>query len=145
MEEFIYQAIFQPDKDNLVSRDIIFDPAVYVYIENFGRADDYCMVAEHDGTVVGMVWVRLLAGEIKGFGNIDNTTPEFAISVLPQYRGKGIGKRMMEDMLGFLKQKGYKQVSLAVQKKNYAVRLYENVGFKKIAENEQEWIMLHTF
>lgn len=32
--------------------------------------------------------------------------------------------------------------SLAVQKANYAVRMYEKVGFKTMDENEEEYIMV---
>ena len=49
---------------------------------------------------------------------------------------------MMKDMLALLKEKGYKQASLAVQKANYAVRMYEKVGFKTVDENEDEYIMV---
>ena len=49
---------------------------------------------------------------------------------------------MMENMLALLKEKGYKRASLAVQKANYAVRMYKNVGFKTVDENEEEYIMV---
>lgn len=45
-------------------------------------------------------------------------------------------------MLALLKEKEYKQASLAVQKANYAVRMYEKVGFKIVDENEEEYIMV---
>ena len=45
-------------------------------------------------------------------------------------------------MLNLLKEKGYRQASLAVQKANYAVRMYEKVGFKTVDENDEEYIML---
>ena len=45
-------------------------------------------------------------------------------------------------MLALLKEKGYKKASLAVQKANYAVRMYEHVGFKTIDENDEEYIMV---
>lgn len=48
----------------------------------------------------------------------------------------------MKDMLGFLKNKGYKQTSLSVQKANYAVRMYRRAGFEVIDENEKEYIMV---
>ena len=48
---------------------------------------------------------------------------------------------MMKKMLELLREKGYKQVSLAVQKANYAVRMYENVGFRIVDENKEEYIM----
>ena len=56
--------------------------------------------------------------------------------------GQGIGTRMMNEMLALLKEKGYKQASLAVQKANYAVRMYEKVGFKTVDENAEEYIMV---
>jgi ribosomal protein S18 acetylase RimI-like enzyme len=49
---------------------------------------------------------------------------------------------MIKEMLALLKEKGYKQASLAVQKANYAVRMYEKVGFRTVNENEEEYIML---
>ena len=48
----------------------------------------------------------------------------------------------MNEMLALLKEKEYKQASLAVQKANYAVRMYEKVGFKIVDENEEEYIMV---
>lgn len=33
-------------------------------------------------------------------------------------------------------------VSLAVQKANYAVKMYEKVGFETVDENEKEYIMV---
>lgn len=139
LENFLYEAIFQRDETNLAPRDIIKKPELQVYIENFGqKKDDFCFCAEADGSVVGAVWVR----NIKGYGSIDETTPEFAISLYKQYRGKGIGTAMMEEMLKVLRGKGYSQASLAVQKDNYALKMYLNAGFQIADENEEEYIMV---
>ena len=62
--------------------------------------------------------------------------------IASEYRGKGIGTKLIETMLKLLKNKGYKKTSLAVQKDNYAVKMYKKVGFKIINENEQEYIMV---
>ena len=48
----------------------------------------------------------------------------------------------MKEMLRILKDRGYKHASLAVQKTNYAVRMYKKVGFEIVDENEEEYIML---
>ncbi len=48
----------------------------------------------------------------------------------------------MLKMLELLKQQGYEQASLAVQKTNYAVKMYKKVGFKKVDENAEEYIMV---
>ena len=49
---------------------------------------------------------------------------------------------MMVKMLELLKNQGFKRASLAVQKANYAVKLYKRVGFRTVDENEQEYIMV---
>ena len=49
---------------------------------------------------------------------------------------------MMKRMLPELKAEGYPKTSLAVQKANYAVKMYKNVGFEIVGENEEEYIMV---
>lgn len=97
LENFLYEAIFQPDETNLAPKSIIQNPELQVYIQDFGnKEDDYCFCAEVDGTIVGAVWVR----NINGYGTIDNVTPEFAISIYKEFRGYGIGTELMKKMLG---------------------------------------------
>ena len=76
------------------------------------------------------------------YGHIDDETPSFAISLYKEYRSFVIGTAMMKQMLELLKQDGYKQASLAVQKANYAVKMYLNVGFEIVDENDEEYIMI---
>lgn len=142
LEDFLYEAIFQRDEERPLSRNVTRKPEVRVYIEEFGKPDDLCLVAEIDGTVVGAVWTRILSGEVKGFGNIDDQTPEFAISLYKEYRNKGIGTELMQRMLKLLKQRGYTRTSLAVQKDNYAVKMYKDVGFDLAKESDEEYLMV---
>ena len=67
---------------------------------------------------------------------------EFIHKINKEYRGKGIGTALMRRMLGLLKEQGFRKASLAVQKANYAVRMYEAVGFRTIDENAEEYIMV---
>ncbi len=53
-----------------------------------------------------------------------------------------IGTALMRAMLQLLKDKGYKQASLSVQKANYAVELYRKAGLEVVGENEEEYIMI---
>ena len=142
LKEFTYQAVFQRDKNNPVSRAVLNDPNIVMYYEAFGKPDDNCLVVEADNKVVGAVWTRILSGEPKGFGNIDEYTPEFGISLFEEYRGKGLGTKLMESMLELLKQKGYKRCSLSVQKDNYAVNMYKNVGFSVLKEKGEDYLMV---
>ena len=119
-------------------KSIIAQPELQVYIEDFGKEDDWSLVAEVKGKIVGAVWVRIM----NDYGHIDNEMPSFAISLYEEYRNMGIGTALMRDMLELLKKKGYEQTSLSVQKVNYAVRMYQKVGFEVIDENEEEYIMV---
>ena len=145
LKDMLYEAIFQPEETNLLPRDVVEQPELSIYINNWGQPDDLCFIAEIDGKIVGAVWTRILAGEIKGFGNIDPETPEFAISLYKEYRNQGIGTSLMKQMLQHLKTCGYRQTSLAVQKENYAVKMYLNVGFKIFCESTDEYLMVYNF
>ena len=139
LKDFLYEAIFIPEGVEAPDRDIIEKPELRIYYEDFGKKDaDHCLVAEDEGKVIGAVWTRIM----NDYGHIDDKTPSFAISLYREYRGRGIGTKLMQEMLNLLKEKGYKRASLAVQKANYAVRMYEKVGFETVDENEEEYIMV---
>ena len=139
LKEFLYQAIFIPEGVKPPDRSIINLPELSLYYEDFGSGPaDNCLVAEVDDKVIGAVWTRIM----NDYGHVDDETPSFAISLYKEYRSRGIGTRMMREMLKLLREQGYKKASLAVQKANYAVSMYETVGFRIIDENEEELIMV---
>ena len=139
LQDFLYEAIFVPEGLPAPPKSIINQPELQVYITGFGtKKDDICLAAEIDNKPIGAVWVRIM----NDYGHIDNDTPSFAISLHKDYRGLGTGTVLMEEMLRILKDRGYKQASLAVQKANYAVRMYQKTGFEIVGENEEEYIML---
>ena len=138
LSDFLYEAIFIPQGIEKPPRSIIEQPELQIYIEDFGKADDWCFVVEVKGKIVGAVWVRIM----DDYGHIDNETPSFAISLYAEYRNMGIGIALMRDMLELLKNKSYKRTSLSVQKVNYAVCMYQKVGFEVVDENEEEYIMV---
>ncbi len=139
LNDFIYEAIFIPEGVEPPPKSIINQPDLQVYISNFGKEkDDLCFVAEADGKVVGAVWVR----DMNDYGHIAEGVLSFAISLYKEYRNFGIGTRLMKTMLCELKDRGYSRTSLAVQKANYAVKMYKKVGFEIYDENDEEYIMV---
>ncbi|MCQ2458976.1 MAG: GNAT family N-acetyltransferase [Ruminococcus sp.] len=142
LDDFLYEAIFIPEGVEPPPKSIINHPDLQVYVRNFGtEKDDICFVAEADGKVVGAVWVRIM----DDYGHIDDETPSLAISLLSEYRNLGIGTDMMKKMLSELKEKGYRQTSLSVQKMNYAVKMYKKVGYEIVDESEEEYYMIYRF
>lgn len=139
LDDFLYEAIFIPKGTEIPPRDIICKPELQVYVSEFGRRkDDHGLVAVADSKIVGAVWTRIM----NDYGHINDDTPSLAISLYKEYRGRGIGTKLIREMLVLLKNEGYTQVSLSVQKANYAVRMYKQVGFEIAGENEEELIMI---
>jgi len=143
LEDFLYQAIFVPEGyEGEVPRSIIAtDPKCRAAYADFGSLlDDRAVVAEVDGEVVGACWVRTT----DEYGHIDSQTPSFSVSLYPQYRGRGLGTRMMRAMLAELREAGYARASLSVQKENPALRLYERLGFRIVGDgaDSSEWLMV---
>lgn len=58
------------------------------------------------------------------------------IELLPEFQGKGIGRKI----IGVLLTKG-KRVSLQVLKQNPAAELYKSVGFKVVGETDLKYLM----
>ena len=139
LSDFLYEAIFIPEGAVPPPRDIILQPELQVYTEDFGkRKGDIALAAEADGKIVGAVWGRIM----NDYGHIDDETPSLAISLYKEYRGQGIGTALMRAIVASYAEKGYKRLSLAVQKANYAVKMYEKVGFRTVSENDEEYIMI---
>ncbi len=93
---------------------------------------DTSVVAVEDGKVVGYCIAAL---EKKG-----NTLRGHILSVAvrPEYRGKGIGKRMLMEVENILKKKGAEYVYLEVEENNVAARrLYESLGYKEAGKIER--------
>ncbi len=140
LDNFLYEAIFVPEGIEPPPKTIITSPELQVYVERFGESkDDWGLVAEVGGKIVGAVWVRIM----NDYGHIDDETPSLAISLYKEYRGFGIGTAMMKEILALLKSHGYSRVSLSVQKANYAAKMYLKIGFEIVRENEEEYIMVY--
>ena len=139
LKDFLYEAIFIPEGVEPPAKEIVEQPELKLYYEDFGtgRADN-CIVADDDGRVIGAVWTRIM----NDYGHVDDDTPSFAISLYKEYRGRGIGTELMRQMLERLRKDGYEKASLAVQKANYAVKMYEKAGFITVDENSEEYIMV---
>jgi ribosomal protein S18 acetylase RimI-like enzyme len=130
--DLLYQAIFVPPDTPPPPRDIVFDPKLSQYVEQFGQwTGDYGVVAEDEKRCVGAAWVRL----IEGYGFVDALTPELTIAVYPDYQGRGIGTQLLKRLCADLKG-SVAQISLSVTWINPARRLYERLGFELMTLQE---------
>ena len=115
----------------------VSDPAISLYLEGWGRPGDAALVAldPSSGERMGAAWYRLMAPERPGYGFVDASTPEVAIGVVPERRGRGVGSTLLPALMGVARDEGFGALSLSVRRENtLAVRLYERNGFVPYAE-----------
>jgi GNAT superfamily N-acetyltransferase len=110
-------------------------PYLARYAAGWGRAGDSGFVILASGLPGGAAWLRLWPDVDKGFGYVDDATPELAMAVLPQYQGKGLGTQILSRVLTSAKGL-HPALSLNVRADNPVVRLYQRVGFVKVAGSE---------
>lgn len=89
-----------------------------------------CIIAEHNGKIVGLTDVKLKPMAKNHIGL-------FGISVRREYRGIGLGKYLMQEVLKLAKKElpGLKIFELEVYEINKPARaLYKKLGFKDVAK-----------
>ena len=106
------------------------------YVENWGRPGDAAMIAIDQGFPVGAAWSRLFKQERRGYGFVDEQTPELSIAVVPSRRGAGIGGELLKGLLELARRQGCGAISLSVAKGSPSVRLYERYGFTRVDERD---------
>ncbi|HKY06543.1 MAG TPA: GNAT family N-acetyltransferase, partial [Blastocatellia bacterium] len=113
--EMIYQAIYVPDGAEPPPREIIKKPEIARYVSGWGRDGDLGFLAVEATTArpVAAAWLRLMSAAAPGYGYIDDHTPELSVAVLPQYRGCGVGTRLLTCLLEE-SDSIYKAISLSV-------------------------------
>lgn len=104
---------FPPDFPNADAPTALFEQVI-------PREDFYVVVAESDGRIVGsnVLWEN---GEISGVG---------PITVDPGVQGASVGRRLMEDVLGRARQRGFEGIRLVQTPfNNLTMALYSKLGF----------------
>ena len=141
LREMLYEALFVPDREIPFLKSTLDLPEISKYIENWASPGDIGIIAGDGDEPIGAVWGRLFKSTNKGYGYIDEKTPELSMAVKINYRNRGIGAELMRRFLILAKEKGYKAVSLSVDKRNRAAGFYLGMGFKIINEAETAYTM----
>ncbi len=142
LADMLYEAIFIPQGYEPFPKDIIKEADLARYIENWGRDKfDIALVAEVENKLIGAIWGRLFKNENKGYGYIDDMTPELSMAIKEEYRNQGIGTRMFEKIISRYNNLGLEYLSLSVDKANKALNLYKRIGFETFKESKTSLTM----
>lgn len=113
--------------------DPTFTPDKFSYydLENMIQDDQTeVLVADMDGRVVASGHVRIRQGE--AYNQFDRYAFFGFMYSDPAYRGRGLNKLIMDELIRWSHARGLKEIRLQVYDDNApAVRAYEKVGFKK--------------
>jgi len=113
---------------------ILDDDAKRIWVEYMVRAyienPESILVAEYNGILAGFIASRSYSFPFK-LREKDRYAVITDLYVVPEYRGKGIGRRLLEECLSRLKSRGYSRVRITVWVGNRrAIKLYSRSGFK---------------
>ena len=138
----LYQAIFVPQGYPRPDPSIVKLPELAKYVQGWGLEHDSGFLAVDADTQrpVGAVWLRLFTGAARGYGYIDDQTPELSIAILPEYRGCGVGTQLITHLLDTAAGK-YHAVSLSVHQHNPAFKLYQRLGFEVVTMSRSSIVM----
>lgn len=126
--------------DERTADELRAEPALGCYLDGWGRRGDVGVVAvdDDDNSSIGAAWIRLFTTDRPGYGFIDEATPEMTIACLATYRGRGLGRDLIEALLDRARRVGFARVGLSVAQRNpRAKALYLSCGFRPVgAPNE---------
>jgi ribosomal protein S18 acetylase RimI-like enzyme len=141
LREMLFLAPFVPPGADPGPRLDVDAPELTHYVDGFGRPGDRGVIAFAGADEVGAAWVRQLDGADPGYGYVDDETPELTIAVVPEWRGRGVGLRLMRDLID-ASTGAVPAISLSCDPANPALRLYERLGFIPVGESGTSITML---
>ena len=117
-------------------RRVLSAPATAHYIAGWPRDTDLGVIAEADGAPVGAAWLRFLPAADPGYGFVAPDVPELTIGVAGDWRGRGVGRALLRALAGQARSAGFRQISLSVERKNFAQKLYLSEGYQVVDSSD---------
>lgn len=142
-QRVLYEAVsWDPDRELPPVQQTLEHPELARYHQGWGRPGDLGVVATLDGQPVGAALFRLFTEDDHGEGFVDEHTPEIAIAVWPEHRGRGLGGRLLAAIADVARTAGFARLSLSVEQQNPAARLYLRSGYTIVSAGDDDYVMV---
>jgi GNAT superfamily N-acetyltransferase len=117
---------------------ILADRRTAHYISGWPRDTDLGVIAEAASQPAGAAWLRFFPAADRGYGFVAEDVPELSIGVAAGWRGRGLGRALLRAIDDEARAAGLSQISLSVERKNYAQRLYLSEGYRIVDDSDKD-------
>lgn len=133
LQRMLYEAANRPGDDWPPFEECINEPHFRRFWVSWPRAGDIGVVAHDRGTPIGAAWIRRFArDELSPID--DSEIPVLAIAVEREYRGRGVGHAVLDELITRATDAGYVAIDLTAGAFNeVALHLYAAYGFEEVA------------
>jgi GNAT superfamily N-acetyltransferase len=146
LREMLFLSIHVPPGEAPPPRAILEEPDILRYQVGFGRRPgDWAGVAEIGDEAVGAAWFRCFSANAPGYGFVRDDIPELGIALIPDARGRGIGTLLLTTAVNEARRRGHPGLSLSVDPRNPAQRLYRRMGFRELPRTGGGIVMIREW
>ncbi len=124
---YLHGVLYQQEYNYGISFEAYVARGLHEFYQKYNPAQDRVWVCEHQQQMVGFLLLmnRGSAAQLRYF------------LLLPAYRGIGLGKKLMDLYMAFLRQCGYQSAYLwTTHEQTMAASLYQKYGFRLVEEKD---------
>ena len=139
MTDMLMEAVnWSPEWKKKSRNRVLSSPKTAHYIVGWPRDSDLGVIAEAQGERIAAAWLRFLPDTDPGYGFVAADVPELTIGVAAHWRGRGAGRALLQSIAGQARLAGIRQISLSVERKNFAQKLYLAEGYQIVDSSDKD-------
>jgi GNAT superfamily N-acetyltransferase len=151
LADMLVEAVnWSPEWKPRTRRRILADAKTARYVAGWPRATDLGVIAEATATpagpatpegpaeLAGAAWLRFLPASEPGYGFVAEDVPELTIGVAASWRRRGLGRALLRAIADDARTRGIGRISLSVERKNHAQRLYLSEGYRIVDASDKD-------
>ena len=125
---YLHGILYKKEYNYSINFESYVAAGLHEFYENYDLSKDQAWICEHEEKIIGFLLLM----------HRENNTAQLRYFILtPEYRGIGLGRRLMELYMNFLKKKKYLSSYLwTTHELPAAAHLYKQYGFKLTEEKE---------